>query len=227
MISSHRAVRSALVIMVGALGIAASASSAAAQRRNPQVGYGGSAPEPRQPTVPYPGATVTVDPSWYQYQMRQRQMRYPMQWQAPFGYYIPTPAGYGYGYGYGYGAGGYGGGVTDVNGRPLYIGSDPTSASPGGFGLGTPNLTGAPYVVRDGGAMTVDFGNGDRRIIPSCAALAAERNPDGQPRTIFYNPPADALILQPGQSGRVAGDPPPSAAACYTADPYGRVVLDW
>jgi hypothetical protein len=228
MSSTDRAVRSALVVAAGALGIVGASSSAAAQRRNPVVAQAAAPPpEPRtMPYVPYPGATVIIDPRLSGFQQMHPQLRHPQRQQAPVVYYIPVPVPMGNGYG---GGGGYGGGVTDVNGRPLYIGTEaPASASSQYEGpLGTPDLTGAPYVVGEGGAMVVDFGNGDRRTVAACAALAAERTPEGQTRTIFYQPPADALILRAGQRGRVHGAPAAGAAVCYTADVYGRVVLDY
>jgi hypothetical protein len=225
-----RAARAAVVVIAGALGIAGVTSTAAAQRRNPVVAHAAPAPHPRSivPYVPYPGATVTIDPRWYggQHQMRP-QLRYPhgnpRVAAPPSVYYIPVPVPMGYGGG-GYGGGG---GVTDVNGRPLYLGFDESASAQYGYGLGTPNLTGAPYVVGQGGVMTVDFGNGDRRPVPSCTAMASAQDPDGRPRTIFYSPPADGLVLRAGQSGRVAGAPPAGAPVCYTADQYGRLVLDY
>jgi hypothetical protein len=93
--------------------------------------------------------------------------------------------------------------------------------------MSTPDLSGSPYVVVDGGMMVVDFGNADRRAIPSCAALELDGTPDGRPRTIFYRPPEDAVVLRAGQSGRVIGAPTAGARVCYTADAYGRMVLNY
>jgi hypothetical protein len=136
-------------------------------------------------------------------------------------YYYPAPYGYPY---YPYGS--YGGGVTDATGRPLYI---PESADPPAnryeYPAGTPDLSGSPFVVLDGGTMLVEFRNGERRTVPSCAVLEAQRTPDGQSRTIFYQPPVDGLVLHAGARGRVRGAPPAGARTCYEADPYGRVVL--
>jgi hypothetical protein len=53
----------------------------------------------------------------------------------------------------------------------------------------------------------------------------AASTPDGQPRTLFYRPPAYQLILRPGQRGQVLGKPTAGARVCYTNDAYGRVVL--
>jgi hypothetical protein len=216
--------RAMLVMTAAAAALAVVSSSAVAQRR-PVVAHAAPYHPPSQPTVPYPGATVTIDPSVY-----GRPQRFFSQQRRVYGtarlaqqsviYILPVQVDAGYG---AYGASSFGG-VTDANGRPLYT---PGEGSAAGYGLGTPSLTGAPYQVGDGGTMTVDFGNGDRRAIPSCAALAAARDPEGRPRTIFYEPPADGLVLRAGQSGRVAGEPPAGAPSCYTADQYGRVVLDY
>jgi hypothetical protein len=128
----------------------------------------------------------------------------------------------------GYGMGG--GGVYDTNGRPLSSAYDAQAAAPmtpsGDYGGGaTPDLSGSPYTVIDGGTMVVDFGNGDRRAVPSCASVEKASTPDGQPRTIFYRPPAYSLVLRAGQRGQVLGRPTAGARVCYTMDAYGRVVL--
>jgi hypothetical protein len=178
-------------------------------------------------TVPYPGATVTVDPQLYQLWYRQQfPQRFPQQRRlhdrggSP-GYYPQVQATYPvYPY-YPYA----GGGVTDANGRPLYIENDPSNYQ-GGYGLGTPDLSGSPYVAGPNGMMAVDFGNGDARSVPSCAAQSAERAPNGQPRTIFYQP-SGGVVLREGQRGRVIGTPPAGAKVCYTTDGYGRMALDW
>jgi hypothetical protein len=219
--------RTMLVVTAAAVGLAVVSPSAAAQRK-PVVAHAAPYHAPAQPTVPYPGATVTIDPSVYgrpqrfsrQFSSQQRRFYGTARTaRQPVVYLIPVPAdGYG-----AYGGPSSFGGVTDANGQPLYM----SGAGSGAYGMGTPSLTGAPYQVGDGGAMTVDFGNGDRRTIPSCAALAAAQDPEGRARTIFYEPPADGLVLRTGQSGRVAGEPPAGAPSCYTADPNGRVVLDY
>jgi len=145
----------------------------------------------------------------------------------PVVYVIPVPMGPGYGdyygsYGYGYPPP-RAGGVYDTNGRPM---------TPIGFDAGpaanavpsyTPDLSGSPYVVIEGGAMLVDFATGDRRSIPSCAA----QDPAGRPRTVFFEGGSTGLVLRQGQRGRVQGTPAAGARACYTADPWGRVVLQY
>jgi hypothetical protein len=88
-----------------------------------------------------------------------------------------------------------------------------------------PDLSGSPYVALEGGVISVDFGNGDRRNVAACAQQAAESTPDGQPRTIFYSPQADGLILRAGSRGQVVGTPPAGAMICYGLDQYGRVAL--
>jgi hypothetical protein len=231
---SQQVRRFTIAALASMLGVAAMTSDASAQRK-PRIGTAARpAPQPSQMTVPYPGATVTVDPQlaqlWYQQQYRQQYgQRYP---QGPLPqhrprdgrgtppvYYVPVPypvyASYP----------SYGGGVTDANGRPLYIETAP-APSEGGYGLGTPDLSGTPYVVDQYSRMLVDFGSGVRTI-PSCAAESAERAPDGSPRTIFYQPAAGGVVLRAGQRGRVVGVPPLDAKACYTVDAYGRMALDW
>jgi len=216
--------RAMLGLAVAAVALAVLSSNGAAQRR-PVAAQAAPYHAPPHETVPYPGATVTIDPRVYGRLQHFSQQRRFYGAASPARqtvvYYIPVPVEAGYG---AYGGPPSFGGVTDANGRPLYV---PSEGDSGGYGLGTPSLTGAPYVVVGGGAMVVDFGNGDRRTIQSCAALAAAQDPDGRPRTIFYAPAADGLVLRAGQSGRVVGAPPAGAASCYTADAYGRVVLDY
>jgi hypothetical protein len=212
-----RAARSALVVMAGLVALAAASSSALAQRVPPVVGRAGGLPPASIPTTPYPGATVTVDRRFVGAQQVQRQgIRH--QRQQPQTYYpvASYPA-------YGYGGGG---GVYDTNGRPLYVGEAPAAAPTyGDFPVATPDLSGSPYVVVDGGTMIVNFGNGDRRAVPACAAVEAAGTPEGLPRTVFYRPPAYQLVLRAGQRGEVVGRPAAGARVCYGNDAYGRVAL--
>ncbi len=134
--------------------------------------------------------------------------------------YYPAPGVSSY-----YPSAGYGGQVYDATGRPLYDEADAFQRSRVETPLGGPDFSGSPYQVTGGGAMVVDFGNGDRRTIPACAVLDAERTPDGRPRTIFYRSPVEALVLRAGARGRVQGRPPAGALVCYAADRYGREVL--
>jgi len=133
----------------------------------------------------------------------------------------------GYGYGYGYDQGGYYpqyyGGVTDANGRPLYMSEEP-QVGPESH-VYTPDLSGSPYSVTDEGMMVVDFADAPRRAFPSCAVAADTRDPQGRPRTIFYQSTDYWMVLRPGQRGRVQGSPPANAKACYAVDSVGRVVL--
>lgn len=226
MVSSGRARHSALVV-AGVLASAGLSPAASAQRSHPITVQAAEVETPRT-TTPYPGATVIIEPGWYTRQQQQQEQgqRREHQHAAPRVVYVPIPSGYGYypqaTY---YPQTGYGGGVYDTNGRPLSSGYESTAPAP--YLPSTPDLSGSPYVVIGGGAMVVDFGTSDRRVVPSCAAEAAARTPDGQTRTIFYAPAADGLILRAGQRGRVIGTPPAGAPACYGADAYGRVVLDY
>jgi hypothetical protein len=242
---ANRAVRSALVVFAGALGIFGASSSAGAQR----IGYAADPPPPPRPTVPYPGATVTIDPRWYHDQgfpdqrfpsQGRRHQRLPLFVAPSVIYYYQIPSG-------------YGGAVYDANGRPLYSGFDapaPGSYSPAPnacalapnacapapspydpapnqywYPPATPDLSGSPYVVLEGGAMLVDFGYRDTRAIPSCGMSGSQLDPDGRPRTVFYTPPADSPILRAGSRGRVLGAPAAGARACYGVDAYGRMEL--
>lgn len=243
----HFARRAALVIAAGALSLGAASSAAVAQRA-PRRALGPSEPASQPAATPYPGPSVMADQRWaprQPYQPLPGPLRRHQPQSAPtVVYYVPVPGGYPYGSSYssyttyssypGYPAYptspavAYGrGGVYDTNGRPLSSGFDSPAPAPSEFPAATPDLSGSPYVVIEGGVMVVELGYGDRRAVPSCAVLAAERAPDGQPRTLFYQPPADGLVLRAGQHGQVLGAPPAGAPACYTTNSFGRVVLDY
>jgi hypothetical protein len=218
--SSMSLARRSVLVVAGALALVGASSTATAQRAHPRPALG-PPPTPPAPTTPYPGATVTIDPRWYSYQpLQQRALRHQQQRPSAV-YYVPVPS-----YQY-YPAGGYGGGVYDTNGRPLSSGFDAPAPVDNDYPAATPDLSGSPYAVIDGGTMIVDFGNGDRRAVPSCAVVEQAGTPDGQPRTLFYHPPAYGLVLRPGQRGQVLGRPTAGARVCYTNDRYGRVVLDY
>ena len=238
MSSTRRAAGAALVVLAGMVGLVGAASVAGAQRTTPRQGRGGSLPPEPTAGVPYPGATVIVQPFVGQQLPAQfpreqfdrfdrRDRRHDRRFNdgiasAPIFY--PS-----------YGAYGSVSGVYDTNGRPLYAGYEmmqaqaqqqpPGPAPYNEFPAGTPDLSGSPYIVIQGGTMVVDFGNGDRRAVPSCAAVESASTPDGKPRTLFYRPPAYQLILRAGQRGQVLGKPTAGARVCYTNDQYGRVVL--
>ena len=137
--------------------------------------------------------------------------------------YVPAPGVYGYGYGQsGYYSQSYGG-VYDVNGRALTTSLAPVAPIDGA--VYTPDLSGSPYTITDEGMMVVDFPDRARRAFPSCAGQSSIRDPQGRPRTIFYQPSDYWMVLRPGQRGRVQGAPDADAAACYAIDSVGRVVL--
>lgn len=225
--NAARAVYSALVV-AGTCGILGAATRASAQRSNPEVGRAASPPPSPSPlTTPYPGATVTIDPRWYGIQpLYERPFHRRLPPVAPPVLYYP-PSGYQYAPSYPSYMPYYPqyGGVNDVNGRPLASYFESPSRTSPGAPLGDPDLRGSPYVVTDGGSMLVDFGNGDRRRVAACAVVAGEQTPDGEPRTVFYTPPADGVILRTGAHGRVLGAPGAGARACYAVDQYGRMVL--
>lgn len=225
MIGTRRAVRSALVV-AGVLGVLAGSFSAGAQRTTPRIGRAGSPPNLRSitPTIPYPGATITIEPGWYGLPSQGSARRYH---RSPRVVYVPVPGGYGSYSQEGYGQGS--GTVYDSFGRPLYAGYDEMSggahANPAAP-IGTPDLSGSPYAAVGGGVMVVDFGNNDRRAVPSCAAQTSAQSPDGQARTIFFRPEY-GVVLRAGQRGRVIGTPAAGARVCYTLDQYGRMALDY
>jgi hypothetical protein len=208
--------------LVVAAGMCLGATSMAhAQRSTPRPGRAADGPPPPPPATPYPGATIIVDPRGYGSQ-RAHFDRFPGRRhdRQVYGDSFFPALGYGY-----YSTGG---GVYDSNGRPLSAGYDAAVSAPASADYpmhGTPDLSGSPYVVTDGGIMIVDFGNNDRRAAPSCAAQSAESTPDGRPRTVFYRPQVAGLVLRPGQRGRVIGLPPTGARLCYSVDQYGRMQL--
>jgi hypothetical protein len=110
-----------------------------------------------------------------------------------------------------------------VNGRPLSASLEP-EAPPEGLSY-TPDLSGSAYTVSNEGMMVVDFQSGQRRAFPSCAGQTAAVDPQGRPRTVFYQPTDYWMVLRPGQRGRVQGTPPAGATACYAVDAVGKVVL--
>ena len=221
------------VLAAGMLTVLVAAQTAQAQqRRGPRIGV---AAQPR----PEPTADPRRDPAWYgvgdprRHEDPRRDDRgWNQRSHGPTVIYVPVPTDFSYGYGYGaagyYGGGAYYptrvfGGVTDANGRPLTTGYE-NAPTAGGYGY-TPDLSGAPYSVSDEGMMVVDFPTGERRAFPSCAESADARDPQGRPRTIFYRSPDYWMVLRPGQRGRVLGDPPAQAKACYAIDSTGRMVL--
>ena len=221
MVSPNVALRTALVAASGLALLVAGSSAEAQRRRDPRVAVAA------QPRPEPPQTDPRRAPAWYGTGDPRGR---PGQWEqgrthgrrssGPTVIYVPVPGGYGYGYAPGY----YGtGGVTDANGRPLYAGSEPMPVT-GGYGY-TPDLSGAPYAVSDEGMMVVDFPTGQRRAFPSCAESSDQRDPQGRPRTVFYRSPDYWMVLRPGQRGRVHGEPPAGAAACYAIDSVGRVVL--
>jgi hypothetical protein len=218
--SSMGFARGAALVVAAGMCLGAT-STAHAQRATPRPGRAADGPPPPPPATPYPGATIIVDPRGYGSQ-RANFDRFPRRRHDQQFFndaYFPA-LGYGY-----YGSAG---GVYDSNGRLLSAGYDAAVSAPVSADYpmhGTPDLSGSPYVVTDGGIMVVDFGNNDRRAAPSCAAQSAESTPDGRPRTVFYRPQVAGLVLRPGQRGRVVGLPPVGARLCYSVDQYGRMTL--
>lgn len=226
MVPTNSSSRAALVIAAGAMLLAATSTADAQRRHDPRIAVAASPqPEPQQ-TDPrrVPSWYGTGDPRgrpghWENTRTRDQHSR------GPTIIYVPVPSGYGYGYGYApgyYGSVVYGG-VSDANGRPLTMPSYESAPSVS-YGY-TPDLTGAPYAVSDEGMMVVDFPSGERRAFPSCADASDQRDPQGRPRTIFYQSQDYWMVLRPGQRGRVHGEPPAGKPACYAIDSVGKVVL--
>jgi hypothetical protein len=225
--SSVQVVRVAL-IAAGVMSVLA-AAPAAAQRRAPRVGVAAS-PPPENATgrAGYPaGSHAEGDPRWpgdprWRTNEWSGNRRGPQNPRGSTIVYVPVPIG-----GYGYSYDGYyaprAGQVYDATGRPLSASYEQAPASIG-YGY-TPDLTGSPYAISDEGMMVVDFPSGERRAFPSCAGQSDLRDPQGRPRTIFYQPTDYWMILKPGQRGRVHGEPAANAKACYAIDSAGRVVL--
>ncbi|HEV7994223.1 MAG TPA: hypothetical protein VGP25_20535 [Gemmatimonadaceae bacterium] len=246
---TDRVIRAALVV-AGAMTLLG-ASSAVAQQALPRIGTAAPPRAPQRPIgraaeapphqVPDPRfpSTMVNDPRF------PRDPRFPQSAYDPrnarpgasFGdrfhrrpptngstvIILPTPGDYGYGYSQrGYYSAGYGG-VYDVNGRPLSASLEP--AAPVDGAVYTPDLSGSPYTITNEGMMVVDFADRPRRAFPSCAGQSSIRDPQGRPRTIFYQPSDYWMVLRPGQQGRVQGEPANDAASCYAIDSVGRVVL--
>jgi hypothetical protein len=237
MSGTGRAIRAAVIILAGALGITGASSAAGAQIRR-QPAAQAAQPTPPRPQPQHRVAPVVVGSGAYgarpriaygaspvpQLQGPYRQYRRQQRFLPPVVYY-PVPS-YGYGYGGGYeNVYSCGSSVCDVNGNPVMRGFDDPYQNQTMSPAAVPDLSGSPYVGLQGGVISVDFGNGDVRNVPSCAQQSSASTPDGQPRTIFYTPQQDGLILRAGSRGRVIGSPPAGASMCYGLDQYGRVAL--
>lgn len=211
--------RHALVVAASAIALAAGTSTADAQRVTPRYGRAVE-PESHKPANPYPGGGTVVDQGWRARRpvaSRTHQPGVAPGSQVPVVIYVPVPVDQGY-----YQGGGYVG-VTDAMGRPLSLGYEQAQAQAQADAIPafTPDLSGSPYVIMDGGAMLVDFARGQRRSFPSCAA----QDPDGRPRTVFYQNGGRGVVLRTGQRGLVQGEPAAGAKACYEVDSYGRMAL--
>ena len=220
MSATIRATHTALLV-AGTLALVGTSSPASAQqRRAPRIGVAAQ-PRATPPQDPrFPRTSPQDDPRWRD---QGRDDRFRQRSHGSTVIYVPVPVEYGYGYS----TGGYNGqrsygGVTDANGRPLSASYD--TGAPAGVYY-TPDLSGSPYSVTDEGMMVVDFVSADRRAFPACAWQRDLRDPQGRPRTIFYQPDDYQIVLRPGQRGRVQGTPPAGAKACYAVDDVGRMVL--
>ncbi|PYP80839.1 MAG: hypothetical protein DMD35_03265 [Gemmatimonadetes bacterium] len=233
MVRINCASRATLIIAGGMMLVAAATSTAEAQSgRDPRVAV---AATPKQALAQKRALTQRVprrEPGWNggdDPRVRTDFWRSRGSWdqrvRAQSFVYVPVPSyGYGYGYGSGYYDGQVFGSVADANGRPLWANYDAVVPPAGAYGY-TPDLSGAPYAVTNEGLMVVEFPSGARRAFPSCVEANDQRDPQGRPRTIFYKSPDYWMILRPGQRGRVQGEPPEGAKACYAIDSVGRVVL--
>jgi hypothetical protein len=220
-------VRQIALVVASVVTLLGTASAAGAQQRGvPRIGVAGQArpePPPRQDPR-YPNANVWSDPRRQPGQWSDNRHTPPRSQGATI-IYVPVPGDY---YGYGYSQGGYYptrpfGAVYDANGRPLSTSYD--QAASGGGVVYTPDLSGSPYTATDEGMMVVDFAGGERRAFPSCAWQTDQRDPQGRPRTVFYQSSDYWMVLRAGQRGRVQGAPPAETKACYAVDNVGRMVL--
>jgi hypothetical protein len=238
-----RSIRGAHVALAAAtvLALAGVAPEAGAQQRGLRIGV--AAPPPPAPPagqgVGLPGYYTQQqqpprDPRWQSQGWNENQRGHQHQRRSGTTVvYVPVPADYGYGYppavypSNGYYAPGYYAprsytGVTDANGRPLTESLEPAPSESYGY---TPDRSGSPYTVTDESMMVVEFQSGERRAFPACAWQEQAHDPQGRPRTIFYQPQDYMLVLRPGQRGRVLGTPAAGVQACYAIDQGGRVVL--
>lgn len=213
---SLRAVKSVTIVLAALVAVATPSVAVAQQAGRPAT----AAPQPErgQSARQYPGVRTGGG--------ERRPSQYRNSRQSPRVVYVPVPVSidyYGSPHGYG--------NVYDANGRPLADQHEraeayaTTAHSTLSFQAYTPDLSGSPYVVLGGGAMVVDFGEGRRITVPSCAATSAAGTPDNQPRTVFYRPPSDGIVFRAGHTGRVRGSPPGGASVCYASDAYGRTEL--
>lgn len=203
-----------VAVVATALLALATPSAAVAQAGRPATAQSAQ-PERSRPNRPYPGVRVGGGE-------RRVHSEYRYYRQSPRVVYVPVPMDY-------YGAARGHGNVYDTNGRPLADQHEraeayATHATPS-FQAYTPDLSGSPYVVVEGGAMVIDLGEGRRLTAPSCAATSAAGTPDKQSRTIFFRPPSDWIVFRTGHTGRVRGTPPSGASVCYASDAYGRTEL--
>lgn len=211
---SPRSIQSVAVVVAALLALITPAA-AVAQAGRPATAQPAQ-PERARPSRPYPRVRV----SGGEHRMPSQYRHYR---ESPLIVYVPVPMDYYYGAPRGHGN------VYDTNGRPLAdqherAESYAANATPS-FQAYTPDLSGSPYVVGEGGAMVIDFGEGRRVSVPSCAATSAAGTPDNQPRTVFYRTPSDGIVFRTGHTGRVRGTPPGGASACYASDAYGRTEL--
>ena len=219
----------ATFLFAGALGVVGATSTAGAQvRRQPAAAAAQPAPPPTRPSIltrpPYNPNAPRIG---YGYGAAPPQaiVRHHLR-QSPF--FPQTVIVYPVPVGVGYYPSGCGASVCDVNGAPVLQSFDEQERYRQQQSPATvPDLSGSPYVALDGGAILVDFGDGYRRTIPSCAAQQAAMTPDGQPRTIFYSTPTDGLVLRRGERGNVVGTPVAGVPMCYGLDQYGRVALSY
>ena len=215
------ATRAAVLVAGGMILLVATSTAGAQSRREPR---GATAASTRPRTQPPVAGPIGVADTRRRVDHRRS---FDRSRDGSTVFYVPAGYGYGYGYGPGFYDSHYVGSVSDANGRPLWSTYENLQSAPaagGGYGY-TPDLSGSPYRVSDEGMMVVDFSSGERRAFPSCAQTADQRDPQGRPRTIFYRSPDYWMVLRPGQTGRVRGEPAAGKAACYAIDTVGRVVL--
>jgi hypothetical protein len=85
---------------------------------------------------------------------------------------------------------------------------------------------GFPFVVQADGSILANFGNGNQRVLRSCAAQQSQFNANGRDALGRIPPPPGIAALNEGTQGTIFGAPPgANAAACFRRDQHGMRVV--
>ena len=222
--SGNQVARVAFVV-AGAIALGSAAPEAGAQRSVPRPAVGTTPPPSRNDQ----GMRPRRDDEWDRQSRPRRPFSPPvtvvyLPSDGPTGYLDPQQSVVAYQQGVYYAPGGS---VAAYDSYGRLVSSGVGTLVPSSMPAYTPDLSGSPYVVTGSGVMIVDLPGGERRTVPSCAAVRASHDPDGRARTVFYQPMEYGLVLRDGQRGRVQGTLPSGATACYGIDALGRVALQY